>query len=307
MFYEVIVIGAGPAGLTAGIYLARAKLKAIILEKLAPGGQVIITTKVENYPGFPKGINGPELMFLFEQQVRNLGIEIRTAFAVNEIRLEGEKKLVVGEGETLETKAIILATGARFKKLGVPGEERLTGRGVSYCATCDAPFFQGMDVAVIGGGNTAIVEALHLTKFAKKVFIIHRRDELRAAKALQEEAFKNEKIEFIWNTIVKEIKGENKVEGLVLENVKTGEREELKVNGCFIFIGFQPNSELVKDLVSLDENGYIITDNFCQTSIPGIFAAGDVRNGPLKQIATAVGDGAIAAVGAEKYLSGWKK
>jgi len=307
MSYEVIVIGAGPAGLTAGIYLARAKLKAIILEKLAPGGQVIITTKVENYPGFPKGINGPELMLLFEQQVRNLGIEIRTAFAVNEIRLEGEKKLVVGEGETLETKAIILATGARFKKLGVPGEERLTGRGVSYCATCDAPFFQGMDVAVIGGGNTAIVEALHLTKFAKKVFIIHRRDELRAAKALQEEAFKNEKIEFIWNTIVKEIKGENKVEGLVLENVKTGEREELKVNGCFIFIGFQPNSELVKDLVSLDENGYIITDNFCQTSIPGIFAAGDVRNGPLKQIATAVGDGAIAAVGAEKYLSGWKK
>ncbi|MDL1955458.1 MAG: thioredoxin-disulfide reductase [Candidatus Desulfofervidus auxilii] len=307
MSYEVIVIGAGPAGLTAGIYLARAKLKAIILEKLAPGGQVIITTKVENYPGFPKGINGPELMLLFEQQVRNLGIEIRTAFAVNEIRLEGEKKLVVGEGETLETKAIILATGARFKKLGVPGEERLTGRGVSYCATCDAPFFQGMDVAVIGGGNTAIVEALHLTKFAKKVFIIHRRDELRAAKALQEEAFKNEKIEFIWNTIVKEIKGENKVEGLVLENVKTGEKEELKVNGCFIFIGFQPNSELVKDLVSLDENGYIITDNFCQTSIPGIFAAGDVRNGPLKQIATAVGDGAIAAVGAEKYLSGWKK
>ena len=307
MSYEVIVIGAGPAGLTAGIYLARAKLKAIILEKLAPGGQVIITTKVENYPGFPKGINGPELMLLFEQQVRDLGIEIRTAFAVNEIRLEGEKKLVVGEGETLETKAIILATGARFKKLGVPGEERLTGRGVSYCATCDAPFFQGMDVAVIGGGNTAIVEALHLTKFAKKVFIIHRRDELRAAKALQEEAFKNEKIEFIWNTIVKEIKGENKVEGLVLENVKTGEREELKVNGCFIFIGFQPNSELVKDLVSLDENGYIITDNFCQTSIPGIFAAGDVRNGPLKQIATAVGDGAIAAVGAEKYLSGWKK
>ncbi|HDD35788.1 MAG TPA: thioredoxin-disulfide reductase [Candidatus Desulfofervidus auxilii] len=306
MSYEVIVIGAGPAGLTAGIYLARARLKAVILEKLAPGGQVIITTKVENYPGFPEGINGPDLMFLFEKQVRNLGIEIKQAFTVNEIKLEGEKKLIIGEDETLETKAVIIATGARFKKLGVPGEERLIGRGVSYCATCDAPFFQGLDVAVVGGGNTAIVEALHLTKFAKRVYLIHRRDALRAAKALQEEAFKNEKMTFVWNTVVREIKGEEKVEGLILENVKTGEKEELKVNGCFVFIGLVPNSELVKDLVKLDERGYIVTDVYCQSSIAGIFAAGDVRSSPLKQIATAVGDGAIAAVGAEKYLSGWK-
>jgi len=302
--YDVIIIGGGPAGLTAGIYIARARLKGVILERMLPGGQVMITTKVDNYPGFPEGIEGPELMMRFERQVRNLGIEIKNPFEVKKIEIQGEKKLIFSDTETLETRALIIATGAKYRRLGVPGEKEFTGRGVSYCGTCDAPFFRGMDVAVVGGGDTALVEALHLTKFAKRVFIIHRRDELRAAKILQEEAFRNDKIEFIWSSIVKEIKGETNVQAVVVENLKDGRISELKVEGCFIFVGMNPNSELVKGIVELDEHGYIITDEYCRTSVKGIFAAGDVRNNVLKQISTAVGDGAIAAVSAEKYIAG---
>ena len=301
--YDVIVIGAGPGGLTAAIYLARGGLKTIILEKFSPGGQVITTTQVENYPGFPEGIYGSELIAKIEKQVRLLGIEIKTPFEVKQIIDKKDKKIVKGETEELEAKALIIATGARYKTLGVPGEERLIGKGVSYCGTCDAPFFRNLEVAVVGGGDVALVEALHIAKFASRVFLIHRRDQLRAQEILQEKAFKNKKIEFIWNTVVKEIKGDNKVEGLILENVKDGRIHELKVEGCFIFIGMQPNSELVKDLVELDEDGYIVTDKYCRTSIEGIFAVGDVRNSPFKQIAIAVGDGAIAALSAERYLS----
>ncbi len=302
--YDLVIIGAGPAGLTAGIYAARARINSIIIEKMLPGGQVITTTKIENYPGFPNGIDGPELMMRFEEQVKNLGVEIKAPLEVKKMEINGNKKIIYTDNETIETKAIILATGAHLKTLNVPGEKDFTGKGVSYCGTCDAPFFRDRKVAVVGGGNTAIVEALHLTKFAQKVYVIHRRDELRAERALQEEAFANKKIEFIWNTIVKEIKGKENVESLVLENVKNRESSELKVDGCFIFIGIVPNSDLVKNLVELDENGFIITDEFGRTSTPGIFAAGDVRKGPLKQIATAVGDGAIAAISAEKYLNG---
>ncbi len=301
--YDLVIIGGGPAGLTAYLYAARARLNTLLIEKLAPGGQVLVTDFVENYPGFPEGLPGWELMEKFTAHVKKLGFNQKTGEVVA-LTLEGEtKKIKLAGGEELAARAVIIATGASPNKLGVPGEEELTGKGVSYCATCDGPFFRDQVVAVVGGGNTAVQEAIFLTKFARKVYLIHRRDQLRAQKILQERAFANPKIEFIWNTVVTEILGREKVERVRLKNRKTGEETELSVGGVFIFIGIRPQSDFVKDLLKLDEKGFIITDCEMRTEIPGLFAAGDVRAKACRQIITAAGDGATAAYMAEHYLA----
>ncbi|NPA48915.1 MAG: thioredoxin-disulfide reductase [Thermodesulfobacteria bacterium] len=301
--HDLAIIGGGPAGLTAYLYAARARLDTILIEKLSPGGQVLVTDFVENYPGFPEGLPGWELMEKFVAHVKKLGFNQKLGEVVG-IELEGQiKKIKLAGGEELRARAVIVATGASPNKLGVPGEKELTGKGVSYCATCDGPFFRDQVIAVVGGGNTAVQEAIFLTKFAKKVFLIHRRDQLRAQKILQERAFANPKIEFIWNTVVEEILGKDKVEALKLKNRQTGETSILKVDGVFIFIGTRPQSDFVKGLLPTNERGFIITDCEMRTEVPGIFAAGDVRAKACRQIITAAGDGATAAYMAEHYLS----
>ena len=298
MTYDLIIIGAGPAGLTAAIYALRARLNTLIIERAGVGGQIALTDIIENYPGFPT-ISGPELMKRFEEHARKFGLE--TIFdEVLEIRNEGRVKVIRGSERTYETKAVIVSTGAQPQALGVKGEKELLGRGVSYCATCDGPFFTGKDVAVVGGGDTAIKEAIYLAKMVKTLKVIHRRDKLRAEKILQEEAFSNPRIGFLWDSVVDEILGQEKVEGVRYRNVKTGHLSETRVDGIFIFIGIRPNADFIH--VEKNEWGFIKTDSDLQTSIPGIFAAGDCRVTPLRQVATAVGDGAIAVVSAEKYL-----
>ncbi|WP_456371392.1 thioredoxin-disulfide reductase [Thermodesulfatator atlanticus] len=301
--FDLAIVGSGPAGLTAYLYAARARLKVVLLERLSPGGQVLITDFVENYPGFPEGIAGWELIDRFVAQVKKLGFEPLREEVTKIEDLGQYKKLHLAGGKELLAKTVIIATGARPNTLNVPGEKELTGRGVSYCATCDGPFFRDQVVAVVGGGNTAVQEAIFLTRFAKKVFLIHRRDELRAQKILQERALSNEKIHPIWNTVVEEILGDEKVKALKLKNRKTGEVSELPVDGVFIFIGTSPQSEFVKDLLECDERGFIITDAEMRTNVPGIFAAGDVRAKACRQIITACGDGATAAFMAEHYLA----
>ncbi len=302
--YDLAIIGGGPAGLTAYLYAARARLNTILIEKLSPGGQVLVTDFVENYPGFPEGLPGWELMEKFVAHVKKLGFKQKLG-EVTGLELNGElKRLKLAGGEELLARAVIIATGASPNKLGVPGEKELTGKGVSYCATCDGPFFRDQTVAVVGGGNTAVQEALFLTRFAEKVFLIHRRDQLRAQKILQERAFANPKIHFIWNTVVEEILGQEKVEGVRIKNRKTGEISTLPVDGVFIFIGIRPQSDFVKGLLPTDERGFIITDCEMRTELPGVFAAGDVRAKACRQIITAAGDGATAAYMAEHYLSG---
>ncbi len=296
--YDLIIIGAGPAGLTAAIYALRARLNTLIIERAGVGGQIALTDIIENYPGFPT-ISGAELMKRFEEHARKFGLE--TVFdEVLEIRNEGRVKVITGSERTYETKAVIVSTGAQPQALGVKGEKELLGRGVSYCATCDGPFFTGKDVAVVGGGDTAIKEAIYLAKMVKTLKVIHRRDKLRAEKILQEEAFSNPRIGFLWDSVVDEILGQEKVEGVRYRNVKTGHLSETRVDGIFIFIGITPNADFIH--VEKNEWGFIKTDNDLQTSIPGIFAAGDCRVTPLRQVATAVGDGAIAVVSAEKYI-----
>jgi thioredoxin reductase (NADPH) len=300
--YDVIIIGGGPAGLTAGLYSGRAKLKSLIIEKGLTGGLVTTTEWVENYPGFEEGILGAELAQKMEKQATRFGAEIKqgavTGISVN----EKIKKVLLEDGSEIESRSIILATGAHPRYLKVPGEDEFRGRGVSYCATCDGAFFKGETIAVVGGGDSAVQEAIFLTKFAEKVYIIHRRDTLRAEKILQERAFNNPKIEMVWDSVVEKIEGENGVSKLHVKNVKSEEMSAIDVQGVFIYIGYNPNTEFLAGLANLDGENYLVTDANMNTSSTGIYAAGDVRAKPLKQIATAVGDGAIAAMAAEKYI-----
>ncbi len=299
--YEILIIGGGPAGLTAGIYGARSKRDTLIIEKLLPGGQAGLTDLVENYPGFPEGIEGPDLVKRMEEQAKKFGADILIDEIVD-LKLDGEEKEVVGRSGIYRAKTVIISGGAEPRKLGVPGEKEFTGKGVSYCATCDGAFFENQDIAVVGGGDTAVQEAIYLTQFARKVTIIHRRDKLRATKILQERAFKNEKIDFLWNSVVTEILGNKRVEKIKVKNVKTGEEKIIEKNGIFIYIGLVPNTEYLKGKIDLSPDGYIITDEEMKTNLPGVYAAGDIRKKSLRQIVTAVADGAQAAMSAVKYI-----
>ena len=299
--YDLVIIGGGPAGLTAGLYAARARLNAVLIEKVVPGGQVVTTDWVENYPGFPEGISGPDLVQKMTEQAKRFGLDIKANEVAALDLSDPIKKITLSDG-MITTHTIIIATGASPKKLGVPGEDTFLGKGVSTCATCDGPFYRDLVVAAVGGGDTAVQESLFLTKFARKVYLVHRRDRLRAAAILQERALANDKIEFICDSVIAGINGLTNVETVSVKNVKTGDITELSVDGCFIWIGILPNTAFVPELVRLDEHGFIAVDNNMQTSVPGVYAAGDVRGTPLRQIATAVGDGAIATFSAEHYL-----
>ncbi len=298
--YDLVIIGAGPAGLTAGIYAARARMNVLLLEKTAPGGQILITDWIENYPGFPEGISGYDLSEKMKIQAESLGLKIESA-EVHSLNLSGKAKEIILKDRALTTKSLIIASGASPKKLGI-GEEKFFGKGVSFCATCDGPFFKEKTVVAVGGGDTAVQESIFLTKFAKKVYLVHRRNELRAAKILQERALKNEKIEFVWDSVVTGVEGFFGLEGVKVKNLKTDEETTISANGCFIWVGILPNTSFLNDSVKTDEFGFILADAKMQTSVPGVFAAGDVRDTPLRQIATAVGDAAIAAVSAEHYI-----
>ncbi len=299
--YDLLIIGGGPAGLTAGMYATRGGLRTVLIEKLAPGGQAASTFMIENYPGFPEGIPGPELSQAMENQAKRFGLEIING-EIEQLISQGHLWEVIQEGNKFIGKAVIVATGVNPVKLGIPGEEELTGRGVSYCATCDGPFFRGQEIGVVGGGDSAVDEALYLTRFANQVYLIHRRNALRAEKIIQERAFRNEKIKILWDTVVTKVLGETGVEGMELRNVKTLEMRTLKVSGVFFYVGLKPNAEFLRGIAQMDEQGYVITDDHMATSVPGIFAAGDVRQKLLRQVTTAVGDGATAAFAAERYI-----
>ena len=300
--YEVVIIGGGPAGLTAGLYASRARLNSLLLERGLIGGQIVNAELVENYPGFPEGISGVELGQLMHQQATKYGLKTITSEATG-IELQGEQKIVKSTEGDFIAKAVIIAGGSERYKLGIPGEEKFTGKGVSYCATCDAAFFRDQPVAVVGGGNAAITEALHLTNFASRVTVIHRRNQLRASRILQEKAFSEPKIEFLWDTVIEEIEGKNVVKRIRLRQVVTGEKSALDVAGIFISVGLKPNTDYLKGILPLDASGHIITNDKMETEIPGIFAAGDIRYNSARQLVTAAGDGATAAIYAEKFLT----
>lgn len=299
--YDVIIVGAGPAGMTAAVYASRANLDTLMLERGVPGGQMADTEAIENYPGF-ESILGPDLSNKMFEHAQKFGA-VYAYGEVQSVKDHGDYKEITAGDKTYKTKTIIITTGAEYRKVGVPGEEELTGRGVSYCAVCDGAFFKDRQLVVIGGGDSAVEEGMYLTRFAEKVTVIHRRDELRAQKILQDRAFANDKMEFIWDTVVEEIKeADGKVGSVALKNVKTGETTELKTDGVFVYVGTVPLSEPFKSLGIVDEEGYIPTNENMETKIPGIFAAGDVRVKDLRQVVTATGDGSIAAEEAIKYI-----
>jgi thioredoxin reductase (NADPH) len=300
--YQLLIVGGGPAGLTAGLYATRARLSTLLIDKGMRGGQIVNAELVENYPGFPEGISGMELASLMERQAMKYGLEVAMAEVTGVDLAGGDKVVHTGEG-SYRASALIVAAGSEHSKLGVPGEEELRGRGVSYCATCDGAFFRDQVVAVAGGGNVALNDALFLTRFASKVVVIHRRDQLRATKILQERAFAQPKIEFLWDTVVKSIEGDGRVGMLRTANVKTGDESTLEVSGVFIAVGLRPNTGYLQGVLALTPEGFILVNSRMETDVAGVYGAGDIRAGSPRQVSSAVGDGAIAAISAEGYLS----
>ena len=300
---KVIIVGSGPAGWSAAIYAARADLQPLLITGNELGGQVAITTEVENYPGFPEGLTGPELVEKMRAQAEKFGAAVEIDY-VTEIDVNGPPfGVATAGGKSYRSQALIIATGASPRKLGVPGEEQLTGHGVSYCATCDGFFFRGKEIVVVGGGDSALEEGLFLTKFATRVRVVHRRDQLRAGAVLKHRAESNPKIGFIWNSVVTRIDGENKVESVTLRNVVSGEVKELPTDGVFVYVGHLPNNQLFSGNLAMDEQGYVITDKLMRTSVPGIFAAGEIQDPRYRQVATSAGQGVQAALEAQKYLA----
>lgn len=300
--YDVLIIGSGPAGYTAAVYTSRAKLSTLVISGTLPGGQLMTTSEVENYPGFPNGIFGPELMMNMRQQSERFG-----AIVVDDevIKVDFKKRpfTITTHSETYTVEAVIACTGASPRKLGIPSEQQFSGRGVSYCATCDGPFFKGEDIVVVGGGDTALEEATFLTKFGKSVKIVHRRESLRASKILQEKAIENPKIEFLWNNVVSDIKGDRKVATVMVKNIASGKEATLKAGGLFVAIGHEPNTSIFKGQLALDDKGYIVLKDHTRTSVEGVFAAGDVHDHRYRQAVTAAGFGCMAAIDVERWLS----
>ena len=300
---KVIIIGSGPAGMTAALYTARADLRPLVISGNQLGGQISITSEVENYPGFPEGATGPELIERIQKQAEKFGTRVLID-EVTEVDLRGGPPFQLKtHGETYEAEGIIIASGSSPRRLGVPGEDQLIGRGVSFCATCDGFFFRGKDVVVVGGGDSALEEGLFLTKFASRVRLIHRRHELRAGETLKRRAAANEKVSYVWDSVVEEVRGTGKVEGVRLKNVKTGATSELQTDGVFIFIGHYPNSELFKDQLAMDDHGYLVADKLMMTSVPGVFAAGEIQDPVFRQMASSVGQGCAAAISLERWLA----
>lgn len=300
--YDVVIIGGGPAGMTAGLYASRAELKTLLVEKMLMGGQVMTTTTVENWPGYPGGVDGPELMMKFQEHCVEFGLETTTG-TVEKIEDQDKTKRIVVDGKEIICSVVIIATGVIPKKLELPKEQELVGRGISYCATCDGAFFRNVPIAVIGGGDTAAEEALFLKRFGSKVIMVHRRDELRATKILRTRIANDDKIEMAWDSVVDSLISDNTgLTGMVLRNIKTDELTEVDVAGMFVAVGVDPITDFLGDLIELDEGGYIKAGEDTHTNIPGIYAAGDCRTNILKQISTAVGDGAVAALMAERHI-----